>query len=190
MKTTIQIIGLSLCLAACSYPSVPNDNENSVKQVVQVGSTEISVPVDLQIRPTTDEARRYIDNDGNENDLDKPKELRIAVTTNLADPCSPSLTGASQTERLAHANGKAEWGRLDWTQWRRIDKAYPDALCQVPLEHCGDVDEWSYEGCQKGQAAYALCSEKDGKTVVICISQMTDNPEQAKEIFETFRWTR
>jgi hypothetical protein len=39
-------------------------------------------------------------------------------------------------------------------------------------------------------AVYALCSEKDGKTVVICISQMTDNREQAKEIFETFRWTQ
>lgn len=36
---------------------------------------------------------------------------------------------------------------------------------------------------------YGFCSEKDGKTVVICISQMTDDPDLAKQIFETFRWT-
>jgi hypothetical protein len=38
-------------------------------------------------------------------------------------------------------------------------------------------------------SAYALCSGKDGKTVVICISQVTDNPDLARRIFETFRWT-
>ncbi len=35
---------------------------------------------------------------------------------------------------------------------------------------------------------YAFCSQKDSKTVVICFSQMTDNPELAEEIFKTFRW--
>jgi hypothetical protein len=38
-------------------------------------------------------------------------------------------------------------------------------------------------------SAYALCSEKNGKTIVICVSQVTDNPDFAKQIFETFRWT-
>lgn len=38
-------------------------------------------------------------------------------------------------------------------------------------------------------AAYALCSEKDGKRVVVCVQQMTDNPELAEEIFSTFQWT-
>lgn len=38
-------------------------------------------------------------------------------------------------------------------------------------------------------SAYALCSEKNGKTVVICISQVTDDPDLAEQIFETFRWT-
>ncbi len=38
--------------------------------------------------------------------------------------------------------------------------------------------------------AYALCSHKDGKTVVICISQMTQNEPLAKQIFDTFRWTK
>lgn len=41
----------------------------------------------------------------------------------------------------------------------------------------------------EGGAGYALCSEKDGKMVLICISQVTDNPQLAEEIFRTFRWT-
>ncbi|MDD4319841.1 MAG: hypothetical protein PHW10_05990 [Candidatus Peribacteraceae bacterium] len=40
-----------------------------------------------------------------------------------------------------------------------------------------------------GGAGYALCSEKDGKTVLICVTQVIDNPDLAKQIFETFRWT-
>lgn len=101
----------------------------------------------------------------------------------LESSCSPSLTGASQTEPLTAANGKAGWGKVDLfddLNFESGDGAYG------PLR---DVVCRNMPG--SGLAAvYALCSEKDGKTVVICISQMTDNPEQAKEIFETFRWTR
>jgi len=37
-------------------------------------------------------------------------------------------------------------------------------------------------------ASYILCSEKDGKQAVICVTQVTDNPNLAEEIFSTFRW--
>jgi hypothetical protein len=101
-------------------------------------------------------------------------------------PCSPSLTGTSQTEPLASANGKAEWGKV--VLLNAYD-AYIDAICRPSTAGCTQRE--IFEGsCKTTGGAYALCSEKDGKTVVICISQMTDNPKQAKEIFETFRWTR
>lgn len=41
----------------------------------------------------------------------------------------------------------------------------------------------------KDSAAYVFCSEKDGKQVVICISQQTANLALAQKIFSTFRWT-
>ena len=52
-------------------------------------------------------------------------------------------------------------------------------------------------GPQTGEAIYAFCSEKvgdpasaaDDKRVLICISQQTDDPKMAEEIFKTFRWT-
>jgi hypothetical protein len=52
---------------------------------------------------------------------------------------------------------------------------------------------WEYpyppEGVLCKGAKYALCADKGDKTVVICISQMKEDPEMAKEIFESFRWT-
>lgn len=40
-----------------------------------------------------------------------------------------------------------------------------------------------------GGGAYGLCSTtSSGKSVLICISQMTDDPALAEQIFSTFRW--
>jgi hypothetical protein len=102
--------------------------------------------------------------------------------------CSPSLTGTSEVTDLLGTNEHVSWGKLDSSQWSQ-DKAYPDALCKVPLVNCPQEEYWSGKGCQGPGSAYALCSEKDGKTVVICISQMTDDPQLAEDIFKTFRWT-
>ena len=93
----------------------------------------------------------------------------------LSTPCTPSLTGVSQSSSLPTANGTATAGRVDfWEMYPMGD--FPDMLepiCRPPVTG----------------AAYALCSEKDGKTVVICVSQVTDDPDLARSIFETFRWT-
>ena len=98
--------------------------------------------------------------------------------------CSPSITGASRTSPLETTPGKTNWGRVD---------AYdtPESLDREPVLCSPPKVSWliDAEGNAKLESsAYALCSEKDGKTVVICIGQMTDNPEMAKQIFETFRW--
>jgi len=56
----------------------------------------------------------------------------------------------------------------------------------MPPKH--NTNEW-FNRAPNQFSAYALCSEKDGKRVVVCIQQMTDNPKLAEEIFSTFRWT-
>ncbi len=101
--------------------------------------------------------------------------MRAIELHELHSPCSPSLTGASQTEPLIISNGKAGWGRADIWELSKQE---------------GYMFDTSNMKCGAAPHAYAFCSENDGKTVVICISQMTDNREQAKEIFETFRWTK
>lgn len=69
-----------------------------------------------------------------------------------------------------------QWGKVDFFEIYGMDYE----LNKEPLCH---------PKSGKDGAAYALCSEKDGKTVLICVSQVTDNPELARQIFETFRWT-
>ncbi|MDP4008275.1 MAG: hypothetical protein Q8P68_03740, partial [Candidatus Peregrinibacteria bacterium] len=68
-----------------------------------------------------------------------------------------------------------------------------DALCGYPQasRECQSIGE----GCDDGVGAYAFCSEKENflgigepKRVVICISQQTDDPKMAEEIFKTFKW--
>lgn len=92
------------------------------------------------------------------------------------DSCSPSVTGASSGATLEKANGKAEWGRVDFWDHGMDYEPGTEPLCRAAGGPTG--------------TGYALCSEKDGKTVVICISQMSDNPKLAEDIFKTFRWTK
>ena len=90
-------------------------------------------------------------------------------------PCSPELTGASETTKLTTANGMAEWGRVNIFDSGGMDFP-PDFkdLCRPPVYG----------------SAYVFCSEKEEKTVVVCISQVKDDAELAKKIFETFKWTK
>jgi len=104
--------------------------------------------------------------------------------------CAPSLTGASRTQGLPATGKYSVWGKVD-----AFDTPNPDfppdsqPLCRPPIL------KWDYDESRGGilrlsdDAAYVLCSEKDGKRVLICISQVTDDPKLAEQIFKTFRWT-
>ena len=116
--------------------------------------------------------------------LSTEKKMQYFVQPfHLTANCSPESTGASQTAQLLNANSKIEWGKVDFfdlytsgsgeNSWVDYDKEWPA---------CADSSN--------ATSRYALCSEKDGKTVVICISQMSDNPKLAEDIFKTFRWTK
>lgn len=69
------------------------------------------------------------------------------------------------------------------TFWGKVDEVYSD----------GDLSPNCYTRSIYGQAgpysaSYVLCSEKDGKTVFICMMQVQDNLALAEQIFSTFRW--
>ncbi len=89
-----------------------------------------------------------------------------------------------------NTNGITIWGRVD--AYDSYQPSFPEEetpFCRPPiLEWDGDMET----GIERisNYAAYALCSEKDGKRVLICISQMTDNLQLAEGIFRTFRWTK
>lgn len=73
---------------------------------------------------------------------------------------------------------EAQWGKVkDYDMYD--DLLDPD--CRImPTE----------KGIKPKGTAYAFCAEKNNKMVIICIKQMTDDEAMAKEIFESFRWTK
>lgn len=124
--------------------------------------------------------------------------------------CDPNALGIHPSEWKN--DGTAYWGKV--TYWDNEihggQDASPSAECMPPnifsqkeYFSCTDV---ALEDRQKGEvscsvqmrqyeverginSAYALCSEREGKRVVVCVQQMTDNPKLAEEIFSTFHWT-
>jgi len=106
-----------------------------------------------------------------------PFDVSIHMYPSISSRCSPSITGALQTENIAGTDGQTGWGRVD--VWEEMEG--------------GDLPDWQHVLCTKDgtpppEEVYVLCSEKDGKTVVICLNEMTDNPSLAEQIFFTFRW--
>ena len=88
--------------------------------------------------------------------------------------CPPPNFGISNYTK--NKNGMM-WGRVDY--WDRGPGFPPEPLCRPPVVHF-DVDSPA--------KTYGFCAEKDDRTVLICISQMTDNPSLASQIFSSFRW--
>lgn len=101
----------------------------------------------------------------------KLQEFRASLS-----PCSPILTGALEVVELPMERGTATWGKVNYNVvYPLMDHAegQPEPLCPPETPFTG---------------SYAFCSEYEGKTVVVCIDQQTDNPAMAEEIFRTFRW--
>lgn len=175
MRKLLMIIGIFVAFSGCGLPDGEkiNNTENTL-QKFSFSEIELSVSEDLKIRPSADQDHRILDNDFNNNDLDQPHEYRIEFFSTSMN-CSPSLTGASQMQALSNANGQVQWGKVDLS----------DLMGQEGYMPSYDTDNVK---CGTTANAYALCAERDGRTVVICINQVADNPAFAEETFETFRW--
>lgn len=93
------------------------------------------------------------------------------ITSNLL-PCSPEQVGIYPTSAIKSDSGDiiSIRGKADYAEVMK-----------------GDYDHTHEPTCKGG---YAFCSEHAGKQVTICISQQTDNPKLANEIFDSFKWTK
>ncbi len=103
----------------------------------------------------------------------------------LTASCSPSITGVEQMQELTGTNGKTQWAKEPRPS---PHGDYPGKLCHTSKSSLTKEEYWNNEGEEKA-GTYVLCSEKGGKTVLICIDQVNDDPKLAEEIFKTFRWT-
>lgn len=161
---------ICIILAACT-PSLPtSDVETSLKQVVAFQQVKFDIPANWKISQNRSDYWLMDNILGEYHEVDGAGEAQINIYAKN-ESCTPSLTGVSQEGRV----NAVSWGKVDYWDLYAPMFDFPnmvEPLCRPPL---------------KG-VAYAMCSQKDGKTVVICLSQATDDPKQAEEIFSTFQW--
>lgn len=182
MKSIFALLTISIAIAGCT------DSEHS-----QMGSN-ISKSPEFEIYVLDSFADKADRVDGSyvyttykiPTQTKKLVDYTIEIYPKILAPCSQPLTGVSNTINLQDGL----WGKVDAFDAYLADFP-PDTQprCRPPIL------EWSASedrGIQRmsNDAAYAFCAEKNGKTVLICIEQQTDNPALAEEIFKTFRWTQ
>ncbi|MBP9773132.1 MAG: hypothetical protein KBD00_00700 [Candidatus Peribacteraceae bacterium] len=118
---------------------------------------------------------------------DYPKERPVSFADMSIEeiepyqPCSPTTLGVSTPKVIQNISAKILWGKVDF--WERYSSG------EGYLDYDGEPPNCRPATGENG-AAYALCSEKDGKTVLICISQVSDNPGIATQIFDSFKWIK
>ncbi len=97
--------------------------------------------------------------------------ISVEVTSR---PCSSALTGAQNMVPISTSSLSPVWGRVE--AW------------DIPMQEVEGII------CSKAvtpapKEIYALCADRSGQTVVICIHQENNKTEMAQQIFESFRWT-
>ena len=80
---------------------------------------------------------------------------------------------------LKNITGNVHWGNVD--VWNDYGKEGFD-----PIEY--QKVKCHKSGISENDVVYAMCSEKNGRSVVVCITQQNDNPKLAEDIFKTFKW--
>lgn len=166
----ILLLSGTLLLGACNIINIqdPNNSGNYSTE-----SYSVSAPSNYSYaeRAPSDEYFYFGYPDTN------PSGLR-AVEIYDFNKC-PNL-GISQLQFSKSQN--ASWGRIDaWDTSNIPGFETSDELWDSPCKNIGYPES---------HTIYAFCAEKDGKAVAICIQQMTDDEEMAKQIFESFRWIR
>ncbi len=175
------ILLTALLLSACTQNLKTADSH---AKLLELGDLNYSIQI-----PNVPYVKKL--DDGNVAATSQPddpmtlKDWRIEIfEKDVPTSCSSSITGASEMAPIQGASKGTVWGKVDY--WDRFNSDKGGHGVGGGID--GRVVCTNY-GIPIYPAIYGLCSEKDGKTVVICINQMTDNEPLAKSIFETFRWT-
>lgn len=111
------------------------------------------------------------------------RDVSVEIHHLKSPSCIPSITGTPQLQKLS--DGEIKWGK---TKAVSPFTQLPHPICQPPILNTEDYDILR-TGDVKYGTAYVLCSEKNSDAIVVCISQVTDNPALAEQIFSTFKWT-
>jgi hypothetical protein len=179
-----------MLLAACSYTDAgTQDHKNDFFSYQSPVGFSIQVPNTFGASGYAPSGKYYYFGYAEDN----PIGIRTVEMYPDYLTCTPFALGVSDLQEQAVDGAKVWTGLVDaYDYWGyatyELDHENPPP-CQPPVRKYANAENGELTERIDETSAYVLCSEKDDKRVVVCIQQMTDNPELAEEIFSTFRWT-
>jgi hypothetical protein len=175
----------AISLTSCSFGPSSGLSRPSSSKLVEMSewpTFSILSPVKFRDHVTRDDQSVAFATYDSHTSARKPTDFSVFLYSELSSPCIPILTGVSQLSRTLESGGTITWGRVDaWDGFGIEGWEFPYDLHQIICR---------YDGTPRPNAVFALCAERNHQTVVICISQVERNDSLAKQIFETFRWTK
>jgi hypothetical protein len=167
-KLHLIYVATSLVLAiGCSVKPASKPENAPDLPVFHEASYSFQYPHLLKYRFERDDGSFALATNSGASFIDGPNDYFLEVF-NLKDvSCDLGLIGTSNVLK----RDQILWGKIDF-----FERHGNDYLGGTP--HCRP---WLGSG-------YGMCAKKNGETIVICLSQVTDNPEIAKQIFKSFQW--
>lgn len=210
MKTVYFTIGLALLLHGCR--AVPSPNDQLWHEYANTTyEYSINIPQRAYI-PNKDKTKDQIFFGNIKLGENTQDAINIKIIGDNMASCSSQLVGVSTFAKTDNGDD-IQWGKVDfWDDYFNFGEEglAIQPLCSPPIPFprkeyfpCGDppLEKWQenqvpcsvqmrqYEVEHGMYSAYALCSERGDKRVVVCVEQLTDDPQLAEEIFRSFRWT-
>jgi hypothetical protein len=96
--------------------------------------------------------------------------------------CDSKLIGIADKNSIQHTNEKMIWGKMDFYKGWNLEGWEP------PYDK--NILVCDYYLGKPQSILYGFCDEKNNKTVIMCLTQLKDNPSLAEDIFKSFRWTK
>ena len=205
MDRILALLITGALLVSCTPNNGDLENAKNGRYVNTLYSYSLNVPYDIiSTNPSqTGSSVGFINYDHWKNNPPKNGYYLFIKTESACPPL-----GVTEPKAMNASAGKAWWGRSDFFEkYRTHDVRDEDrSICNPPSPigvtrkyvECEETDfdtndcgrkNRQYEIDHGMYSAYAFCADKNGKAVTICIQQMTDDEEMAKQIFESFRWT-
>jgi hypothetical protein len=180
MKKIFLFIATTFLLSNCSFQSENEKFNESLTETTKKNASfnenySVFVPKEIPFLENTELGSFAWTYD--QQSVERRKEdYSVAIFDNSNIKCSKEVLGSYDAKEILAPSERMIEGRVDYYAIYSHD--YPvnfiEPLCNPAYGH--------------NAAGYAFCAEKNGKTVVICVAQTTDDEAKAKEIFDSFQW--
>jgi len=176
----ITVAACYLCLSACTVQMQSDDlavPEGFIRYENLEYSYSIDVPAEIFTAPRPNSGPAIGFSNYSNLKYPLPEEAYSVSIQALSPPTNCNNLGIASPQILEDGS---KVGKIDFfDQFKGGENPDPDL---IPL--CRPTPSGGKHG-----SAYALCTQKNNKEALVCVSQVNDNPRVANQVLNTFRWT-